>query len=332
MTQPLPATLSYTDLQNFVVAELQQIGADAGAPDAGAPNPSWPTPTLDGSSNVQTIYSLFIPTAINVTDPGSGASFCDEGGLGYHDQVVVNGKLIAYSVSLECQDISGIEETAAHETVEAATNPYTESQTLGYVGFDTDHLAWDLYTGYNDELADACQNWQESYVQSTGNFPYWIQRSWSNKSALAGHDPCAPVGTTAYHGMTLMPSEETTQTLNLSSLGKSPALKTQGFAVAVGQPTTFHVGFFSDAPTDAWTISYDFPSVLPLFSSAGSVDNGKATVSLDTTSGQNGDVVTVTVTPSTKGSASFQVMAITWDSPSTKSYQAHYLPIVLFDQ
>src|SRR5208283_2795224 len=118
--------------------------------------------------------------------------------------------------NLQCAPLSlpDVEETAAHETVEAATNPYPESTSLGYVGFDPDHLAWDLYTGFNDELADACQNWQDSYYQESGSFPYWVQRSWSNKSALAGHDPCVPAATGAYHGMTLFPSEQSTATIN----------------------------------------------------------------------------------------------------------------------
>jgi hypothetical protein len=350
MNAPLPATLSYTDLQNFVAAQLTGGGAggvDAGAADGGdadggaseggavAQNPVWPTPALDGNGMSQSIYALYIPSTTAVTDPGSGQSFCNEGGFGYHDNVVVNGHPVAYSVTLECtsQTAADLQETAAHEAVEAATNPFPSSSTKGYAGFDSEHLAWDLYSGYNDELADACQNWQESYIQLTGAFPYWVQRSWSNGSAAAGHDPCVPAPTTPYHTMTLLPSEESDVTVNLSTIGK-PKATAKGFPVTVGQPLTFHVAFVSDAPADPWTIKYDFPSELNVFdTSFNPVSNGKATVSLDKTSGQNGDVVTVTVTPTTKGKAGFQMMAITWDPPGAKSsYLPHYLPILLVDQ
>jgi hypothetical protein len=339
MTQPL-ASLSYYAMQDFVIAAVQAAESgsvpDAGAPDAGSPNPLWPTPTKDAHGNVQTIYSLFIPSSTTVTDPGSGQSFCDEGGLGYHDDVVVNGVPVPYAVNLECpsEPLSGIEETAAHETIEASTDPYSESTDLGYVNFDTDHIAWDLYTGLlgADELADACQNWQDSYVQETGSFPYWVQRSWSNESALAGHAPCAPAPATPYQGMTLFPSQESTVKLDLSSIGAG-TVSTRGFSAALGQPLTFQAGFFSDASTGPWTITYDFPADTQLFSNSGApIGNGKATVALDTKSGQNGDKVNVTVTVTAKGTAGFHVMAITWDPPTTTSFLPHYLPLVIVDQ
>ena len=214
------------------------------------------------SGNAQTIYSLFIRRR-HVTDPGSGKSFCAEGALGYHDDVVVAGKPITYSVTLECPSLTApaIEETAAHEYVEAATNPYPESSTLGYIGFDASHLAWDLYTGFSDELADACQNWQDSYYEESGSFPYWVQRSWSNAAAHAGHDPCVPSPAGAYHTMTLLPADESSVQVNLTTLGAGTET-TRGFKVAVGTPLTFQVGFVSDASAPPWTIAYDFPTEL----------------------------------------------------------------------
>jgi hypothetical protein len=336
MTQPLPASLSYTEMQSFVVAALAAAEPDAGAPEApeaGAPDPRWPAPTVDAHGDVQTIYSLFIPLSTAVTDPGSGQSFCDEGALGYHDNVVVDGTPVAYAVNLECAPLSlpDIEETAAHETIEASTDPYVESASLGYVGFDPDHLAWDLYTGYADELADACQNWQGSYFQETGSFPYWVQRSWSNEAALLGHDPCVPAPAGPYQGMTLFPDEESTVSVDLALIGIGTT-KARGFNVTIGKPLTFHVGFFSDAATGPWTIAYDFPATLPDFDMSGNpLGNGSGTVTIDTTSGQNGDEATVTVTPAVKGEGGFQVMAITWDPPTSPGYLPRYLPVLLVD-
>jgi hypothetical protein len=345
MARPLPASLSYTDLQNFVTAALAQAvsppdggtpesgASDAGSSDAGPPDPVWPAPTMDAKGVAQTIYSLFIPSSTAVTDPGTGTSFCVEGATGYHAYVTVGTTNLVYSVTLQCAPVStaSIEETAAHETIESATDPYMGSGGDGYHGYDANHLAWDLYTGYNDELGDACQAWQYAYTQLTGSFPYWVQLSWSNKAAAAGHDPCVPSPTGPYHGMTLFPKEETTVSANLSVIGLS-AQASLGFDVTVGQPIQFHVGFYSDAPAPAWTISYDFPSTLPTFdTNFMPLGNGSGTVMLSQTTGKNGDQVTVTVKSTAKGEGGFQVMAITWDPPTGSGFLPKYLPVLLVD-
>jgi hypothetical protein len=340
MTQPLPS-LSYYDVETFVLSTLQGVQPDAGVFDAGsgdggAPNPPWPAPTYDSSGNSQTIYSLFIPASSAVTDPGSGMSFCAEGGYGYHDQVVLGGKPIAFAVTLECtsQTLPDLEETAAHETVESATNPYPSSTTLGYIDFDAAHVSWNLYTGFSQELADVCQNWADSYYQDTGDFPYWVQSTWSNTAALAGHDPCVPHPAGAYHGMTLLASQETSVSVNLQNIGMG-LVKSQGFKATLGQPLSFQVGFFSDAPTSGpWTITYDFPKDMAIVdASFNPIGNGTATVAIDKTSGQNGDLANVTVTVKTKGPSGFHVMAITWDPPHSGSpYGPHYLPVLIVDE
>jgi hypothetical protein len=341
MTEPLPAMLSYYDIPKILVAALggEVDGGlpDTGATDAGGANPSWPMPTLDAKGNVETIYSLFIPSSTVVPDPGTGTSLCSEGGLGYHDsvQLVKDGPWVPFSVTLGCtsQTLPQLEETAAHETVEAATDPYTESATLGYIHFDAQHLAWDLFSGFNDELADACQDWADSYFQETGSFPYWVQRSWSNKAALAGHDPCVPAPAGAYYGMTLFPSEEASVSINTASFGGAGVETSRGFEVTIGKPLTFHVGFFSDGPTAPWPVSVVLPPTLALFdASFNPLKNGAGTVKIDKTSGQNGDKATVTVTPTEKGEAGFQIVVITWDAPPESSgYLPHYLPVLLVD-
>jgi hypothetical protein len=341
MNRPFPASISYTDLQSFVASALQAAasdagvgGGDAGSAEGGAPDPAWPLPVVDASGKAQTIYSLFIPPTSIVTDPGTGTSFCTLGGFGYHDSATFGASSapVAYVVNLQCpgENVDALEENAAHETVEAATNPYVETSSQGYIGVDDAHVAWDLYTGVSEEVADMCQNWQDSYYQESGNFPYWVQRSWSNAQAAKGGAPCVPVASGPHHGMTLMPAQESSFTIDLASFGGGK-VSTQGFAVTLGQPTTFQVGFYSDAPAPAWTIAYDFPAQLSTLMGGGG-SNGSATVSIDQTSGQNGDLANVTVTVKTKAPAGFHVMAITWDPPSAKTLQPKYLPIMLVDQ
>jgi len=340
MTEPLPSSMSYYALADVVSAALG-VKADGGVPDAGSAdagdagaNPAWPAPTSAGG-NVQTIYALFVPAGVSVVDPGSGMPLCTEGGLGYHDNVTLgSGAPVAYAVTLECsgQTVPDLEETVAHEYVEAATNPYPSTSSLGYVGFDADHLSWALYTGFNDELADACQNWAASYYQESSSFPYWVQRSWSNVHAAAGYDPCAPRAAVAYQGITLFPAQQSTVMVNLTDIGLS-TMSTKGFTAQVGQTVTFQVGFYSDASTGPWTIGYDFPSMTQLFNTMGAtVTNGAATVTIDKTSGQNGEKANISVTPTTAGPLGFQLMAITWDPPTgaaASMYLPRYAPVII---
>lgn len=358
MTAPLPSSIGYTDLGNYVQAAVTAAaagasgGVDGGVHDSGtteggahdaatadaAVTQTWPAPTTAGG-DAQTIYSLIIPQSVKVTDPGSGASFCQYGATGYHDNVIVNGNPVAYSVSLNCATgDASVEETLAHELVEASTNPYPSTTTFGYFGYDADHAAWDLYSGTTNELADACENWADSYVQSPAPFPYWIQKSWSNAAMAAGHDPCAPQkAATPYEGLTLFPAEFTTGTLNLSSVG-SGSLTTRVLKAKVGQTVTFQVGFYSDAAASApWTIAYDFPANQNLanMTTGNPIGNGTADVAIDVTSGQNGQKANVTVTPKTAGALGFQIMAITWDPPTgaqANMYLPHYLPVILDNQ
>jgi hypothetical protein len=336
MTEPLPAKLSYSLVDSLISAAVLAGESDAGAPgEGGAPNPPWPKPAMSSTGHYETIYSLFIPPSTIVTDPGTGTSFCGLGGLGYHGNPTT-GIPITYAIILQCQtnDLIDTEETAVHEYVEAATNPTQH----GYVGLDPGHLAWDLYAGLQgSELADECQDWQDSYFLDTGAFPYWVQSSWSNKAALLGHDPCVPSPSTPYYGLTLLPSTpESPVTVDLAQVfGGSGKVKTLGFPVTIGKPLTFEVGFFSDAPRAPWTIAYDFSTTnrLTMTSSYMPVGNGSGTVTIDKATGQNGDKATVTVTTKTKGELGFHLIALTWDPPTKPMFYApHYLPIVLVDQ
>jgi hypothetical protein len=279
---------------------------------------------------------------MSVTDPGSGTSFCTEGAGGYHDNVIVDGKPVSYAVNLFCTGMSttDVEETAAHEYAEAATDPYpsypntnANPTELGYVGFDANHLAWDVYTGFQDELGDACEFWGDSYYTLPSPFPYAVQRIWSNKGALAGHNPCSPVETGAYQGMTLFPNQESDISIDLTSQGGG-IMPTKGFHALVNQSVTFQVGFFSDAAAAAWTIGYDFPTTTQLYDASGNpLGNGTATVSIDHGTGENGNKAYVTVTPTAAGPLGFQIMAITWDQPAASSpYLWRYLPILILNQ
>ncbi len=384
MVVPLPKTINYYDLQNFVVLSLGGTLPDAGAPEAGAPeggapeagsdagapdagpdaaleggsdagapdaaaleggsdaveggaNPPWPPPISPrGGDEIPIVYAIFIPASTVVNEPDTVRSFCEDGGLGFHDTAIVNGKLVPYAIIAACpsQTLTQLEQSAAHEYVEAATDPFGAETTnlVGYNGFDSDHLGWSLYTGqFGNETADACENWADSYYVESSKFPYGVQRVWSNAHAIAGHDPCVPVPNGAYFGMTFFPSQESTFSLDLSAVGMGLPT-TRGFHAPVGQPVTFQVGFYSDGPTEPWTIGYDFPSVTLQDENYRSYSNGAATVTIDKTSGQNGEKAFVTVTATRAGRLGFQRMAITWDPVAGAAYYPHYQPIILLNK
>ncbi len=384
MAVPLPKTISYYDLQNFVVLSLGGTLPDAGAPNVGSPdagsleggspdagsleggspdagsleggspdagsleggsdagdgavNPPWPLPiSPDGSDEIPMVYAVFVPASTVVNEPDTVRSFCDDGGLSFHDTATINGKLVPYAIIAACPSLTltQLEQAAAHELVEAATDPFggETANLVGYDGFDSDHLAWSLYTGpFGNEIADACENWADSYYVESSSFPYGVQRVWSNAHAIAGHDPCVPLPNGAYSGMTFFPSDESTFSLDLSALGMGLPV-TRGFHAPVGQPVTFQVGFYSDGPTEPWTIGYDFPEVTLQDQNYVPYSNGAAKVTIDKTSGQNGEKAYVTVTVTKAGQLQFQRMAVTWDPPPAGApYYPHYQPIILFNK
>ena len=55
---------------------------------------------------------------------------------------------------------------------------------------DDAHIYWVRALG-GGETSDLCAQDPESFTEFD-ELPYVVQRSWSNKAASAGHDPCVP--------------------------------------------------------------------------------------------------------------------------------------------
>jgi hypothetical protein len=247
-----------------------------------------------------------------------------------------------------------VEEIASHELAEASTDPYpsfNNGADLAYVGFDTPHYAWEVWQQFQDELGDACEFFRLSNYQLTGSFPYWVQRIWSNASAAAGHNPCAPQPTEPYFNVTLFPEQEQDITVDLRSLFMGPPVDggvdsgppdgaadggtdgivhTRGFRAALNQSVTFQIGFFSDAQTSPIAVTGRVdPQLFPGFGTG--PKNGAATVTIDhQASGLNGEKAYVTVTPTEAGQLGFQLLLLTVSTGSTT--WDHYLPILISNQ
>lgn len=93
------------------------------------------------------------------------------------------------------------------------------------------------------------------------------------------------------------------------------------------QPLAIPVGLFSDGPTTtAWNVDVDLAWSM-VDASGKAIPNGTATVSLDHGSGLNGDVVNLSVTPTTWSSPGVVYLAVRSLLPGQT--QAHETPILI---
>jgi hypothetical protein len=267
-----------------------------------------------------------------------GQDVCQSNTAAYHFNTFVGSTPIAYAAIPRCNYADkDIEDSAAHELIEAVTDPYPQPldpnaqfENTAYAGFDHGHANWEVFNGMQDEVADACEFFLDTYYQETGSFPYWVARSWSNVASKAGHDPCQPGIAEPYYNAVLFPGQTQTIDIDLSSMQYSP-MKGQGFGVHLNESVTFQIGLFSDAPTSGpFTITGGVPSAqdISLTDPSGTpYDDGAATVTIDQPTGVNGQKAFVTVTPTKAGQGKFQLIVLTASLPGAQAN--HYLPVLI---
>jgi len=278
----------------------------------GAPGNGWPVP------DDQTLYLMYIPESVSILDQGVDA--CAEN-VGYHTEtqgVAAHPHVVYGIVAEKCHDatttvIDNATETAAHEIVEAATDPHTDTD-LAWTGFDVDHYVWELFQARQDENADACEFFPDSYYKDAQLG--MVQRIWSNASAIAGKNPCVPEDPgTPYFNVTPLQQEFITTTGTTGKLRRS-----KGYQIPVGSTRTIDVGFFSDAPTDAWTLTakegdgFTAPTTPHL------------TLTVDQGTGKNGNVAHVTVTVTSTPTKGNQIL---FSLLSTQGTVRHLMPVLV---
>jgi hypothetical protein len=167
----------------------------------------------------------------------------------------------------------------SHEMVETATDPFVSSNPAYAQNDDADAI-WTVATG--GEVADMCQYNTDSNYTPPGA-KYMIQQSWSNAAAKAKNQPCVPPATTDpyFNSYAALPDSVTLQ--------YGSAWKTKGVKIAVGETRTIEVVLHSQGQTAGpWHVkAWDMNDYL------GSPAN--TTVSLDKTSGSDGDVLLLTI-------------------------------------
>ena len=230
---PAPSTLKDTDIE----ALMHTLVA----------NHTVPAPA---ATDNDLLYMIYIPPTVTLD-----ASL--QGFYGYHQVTVLNGVRFPFAVVLD--DGSGIDtttSTAAHELIEAATDPYFVDGQLGWYIDPPNDDPWYLVEG---EVADVCDG--EALIRS-GNFA--VQRVWSNVAAAAGQSPCVPY-------------DPDSQWIDVSA---EPATMP---TIPAGGTTTFTLTGWSTELVGDWSLdeyTADFSDLLdtdmaPQFSSK-LINNGKA--------------------------------------------------------
>lgn len=226
-----------------------------------------------------TIYTLFLPKG-TIIDDGSGAKCCTDYD-GYHGDYTTGGVSAVYSIVCVCPgfdgkgvtDLQQVTVAAAHEAIEAATDPHNKSP--GYSQPDDAHIAWSLVTG--GETADMC-SFADTTYWIPSDMKYMVQRSWSNASALAGHDPCVGDPTSIYYNtIPVLPDSVTLTDYGVTS---------KSIKIAKGATGTLKLHLYSDSPSAG-----EFNVAVDDFSQSGYI-----TVKNPTGTFKSGDEVSVDIT------------------------------------
>jgi hypothetical protein len=220
-----------------------------------------------GTPDVNTIYSIFYPTTTTISSGSGGiggGNSCTSFG-GYHsDTAVTVGAATAnyaFAVLPTCasfgglKGVDGLTGALTHEVIEAVTDPFpstNQGQDSAYSSVDLDHFIWILFGG--TESGDLCVPEKDAFIK-LADPGFTVQRTWSNKLAKAGHDPCAPTipGNVYFNSA---PVVNDPVTLNLPQNFGGGAVPTKGVKIAVGQKKTIEVDLYSDAATSGpWTVN-----------------------------------------------------------------------------
>jgi hypothetical protein len=252
---------------------------------------TWVQTMADGThagwpaADASTIFAVFLPNGAVVSEGGSTS--CVDYGAYHNEGMTAGGQAVIYALMPRCGGASVLDSltvATSHELVEAATDPLPFS-AAAFASLDDDHFVWNQIPGA--ELGDMCEYVGGASARIVGL--YEVQRTWSNASAAAGHDPCVPARTTPYLGVA--PVLDDTVTLTFGGGGGGGGMvTTKGVTIPVGMSKTIEVDLFTDGPTADYTVAaVDVASAL----------RGRPTeltFAWDKTTGHNGDKLMLTIT------------------------------------
>jgi hypothetical protein len=152
--------------------------------------------------------------------PDLAGSACFDFG-GYHSELVYRGQQLSYAfVCDQTGNVENIELAATHEVIEAATDPFP----LSAPGFQIQDGVWML----DGEVGDLCAD-SIAFVEG-----FAVQRTWSNRAAQSGENPCTPNAGEAYFNVSVTPGGIV--------------------SAAPGSTVTFHLRGWSTARVPDWSV------------------------------------------------------------------------------
>jgi len=212
------------------------------------------------------LYLVYIPPDIEITDLVVRRS--------YHEVIRLgNGDQVPLAVVLDGGDTATTLVAAAHQLIDAATDPFTQPE--GYYADPPVNDPWSLVLG---EVADLCE--AEDLVSDGG---YLLPRVYSNRAVAAGKSPCTP----------FVPDDD------WNDVSAKPS---QMPAVAAGSSTTYVLTGWSTREIPDWKLSlhaadrsdFTLNQMSPDLSSDTINNKSKVTLTLrvpaEATSGQTGGV------------------------------------------
>lgn len=255
-----PSRITSDEIERWLVRELTQK------------SPRLERPTKDA------LYIIYYGSGTEV-EQGPGVLSCQAFG-GYHTNVVLpDGTPIAYAVVPRCDGMgaSTLDTTtsaASHEIVEAVTDPYNK-ENPAYAYVDDAHASWMFVLG--GEVSDLCAQRSDASYTPDG-YPYAVQRSWSNRAARRGEDPCVPAS-----GQKLFTAAFTLP----DSVDLGDGFIGRGVIVPPGESRTVELELHDEG---GGSMSVDVSDASQMLG-----HSGTSTLTLDKVSGKGGDVLKLTI-------------------------------------
>ncbi len=239
--------------------------------------------------DANTIYMLYTPDSLQVTLDGKRQ--CVDFGA-FHNSMTLTAPggtapvTFTYAIMPRCSNADRmVTFTASHELVEAATDPIFDDVAKVQPGWTSTKDAWDFLSG--GEVADRCFDFDRKGRDVYHQGPYTVTRSFSNLAASQSHDPCVPA-----------PSPDKLPYFNVAPEYRDMLL------LKVGEPVQVSLVAFTDAPLPAFNVD-----VLEQSGQLGMVD--VLSLSLDRTTAQNGQELTLTITLNSSPGAGYAPFQIT---------------------
>ena len=282
LTEAAPTTATDDDIQAWLKTKLDGTHAEFGA--------------VDATTLASKIFLLFYPASTTIT---YGSSTSCAGFGTYHSGLTLpSSAVVQYVVVPRCPPAP----TATSVTYMLSSAPGDPSDGLGkvtgYSSFDVKTFPGNVAAG--TEIGTACEFLA---AVTPSDLSFAVARTWSNAASLAYHDPCVPTPDSGpYFTSVPIPADMLTFS----------GTKVKGVSLASGS-ATIEVQLLSDGPTSGdWSVKAFAPFVATT----------AFTFAFDKSTGNNGDVLHLTITGTALASPTVVAVTSTLGTRKTIEYFA----------